>query len=963
MIYLNKKIYSLLLTIILIVVSLPTFAQEEAKNTKIAEASYGTPVIDGEIDGIWNTVNYNVIENLVATQDKSYRGWFKVLWDTEKIYVLAKVYSEHFNNIDTSPWNNDSIEFFLDENCGRTESYENDDYQLRIGFDAFISASYYDVDKIKGSTTRGTNYYIAEMAFPYKTIKPCDGLNIGFDVQVNVSKTIAFPRTLYAWNYTSGSPQINTTTHGTLVLKNSVNVVEFNEPIYTPRRIDKNFYGVSEQETVSYNENIVTTFNGEKFRYPIILVNDYPCMEIRNLANVIHGLAEGNTLSVGDIKITYTENSRLAIYGDGHLMLERSPKRINGELYVPLSSLLPTTGWCVEYARFDNLIEIETGEGYPTSEIFVNVKDYGAVGDGKHDDREAILEAFNAAVGTGKPSTLIFESEKTYRVSERQDSFEFFDMDNIDNFTLEGNNSTLLFERPNNSFLNINNCTNIKLNNLSIEYDEHTSLYGRILSVDAEKMSFVMEIPDGVALPADDEWAWYWNQTHPYGPWWFGQIMDPVEDRLKFLPFDNLFVQSINHIEGRKYKVQAKQTSPTAMALIQPDDRFVVKSRWTSYDFGEYQKYGRPDFIYVSDSKDVIFDGIYSTGALNMLVGAERNEGRIVFRNCEMRLKPGTLEVSNADGVHAANNRFGVIIENCKFSNALDDHINTKAHGAEVLDISNDYTIEVDYDLFYKEGDEIYFFNRSNHEMFAKAFVKSIEKGEKNSRGSNNYMITLDRKVEGIIPKKNSNIATLIYNMNSACTGNIVRNNIFKNSRRHGYIIRSTNSIFENNYLENNGGAAVAAMNEIYGGNEGLFPSSLTMRNNIIVGEGITTAYHPLEIKSWGAEIGEYAGIDGVLIENNFFDVPSINGIMTINSVTGLYMLNNTIKCDKPLNEATIPIAITNSSVMLIDGLNFDFKQNVPAIFNFVGCDIDVDNNIKNINIIGENSTKVYDVE
>ena len=42
-------------------------------------------------------------------------------------------------------------------------------------------------------------------------------------------------------------------------------------------------------------------------------------------------------------------------------MLERPPKLSGGRLYVPVSSLMPTTGWTVEYKRFEDLILIETG--------------------------------------------------------------------------------------------------------------------------------------------------------------------------------------------------------------------------------------------------------------------------------------------------------------------------------------------------------------------------------------------------------------------------------------------------------------------------------------------------------------------------------------------------------------------------------------------------------------------------
>ena len=46
----------------------------------------------------------------------------------------------------------------------------------------------------------------------------------------------------------------------------------------------------------------------------------------------------------------------------------------------------------------------------------------------------------------------------------------------------------------------------------------------------------------------------------------------------------------------------------------------------------------------------------------------------------------------------------------------------------------------------------------------------------------------------------------------------------------------------------------------------------------------------------------------------------------------------------------------------MIDGLNFDYKQNVSAVINIVACDVD-ENNIKNINIIGENIAIPYSIK
>lgn len=959
----NKKITSLILALAMILCSVSSFAKddEEKPQVKVAEAAYGTPVIDGEQDSVWNSTNYNVFDNVVGTDSTFYKGWFKVLWDDENMYMLAKVYSEQFSNMDDSPWENDSIEYFIDEDCKRTTTYYDDDYQLRIGFDSALSANNYDVNKMTGKAIRGDNYYIAELSFPYKTVTPYDGMEIGFDVQANASKMIGFARTLYAWNVKSGAPQANTSTHGSLILRKSVAVKQFEEPVYEPRKIEVDFNGISQDETVKYLDDVTTTFDGKEYNYPIVLVNEHPSMEIGNLADVIGGKASGNTLTVGDVKLTYTENSRLAQYGDGHLMLDRCPKRVNGKLYVPLNSLLPTTGWTVDYRRFNNAITIETGTNYPEPEVTVNVKDYGAVGDGKAYDRDAVIAAFKAAAAlaeAGTPSKLEFEAGKTYRINEKQDAFALFDLDNISNFTIDGNGSTILFERPTNSLINIEGCTNIKVKNIDVKYDERMIIWGYVKSVNEDGQSINIEIPDDSPLPADDAWAQYYCSNTSDGPWIFGNIMDSTEAVPRFLPFDALMIKSVEKVQGREYKVTFKSSIAMYSSLIQEGDRFPFKSRWNSYDFGEYNKYGRPDFISVSYSKDVTFEGVKTTNSLLMLAPMSYNQGRITLKDCEMSLAPGAIITSSADGVHTSSNRFGVIIDNCTFENSFDDLINTEAYCGAVTKTVDSYIYETSRDIQCVVGDEIAFFNTSNHEIVGTAFLKEIEKTE-----DGKYRLTVDRRVDKVVSQENSSVPTSMYNLDSANKGNIIRNSTFRNSRRHAYIIRSACSIIENNRMENNAGAATEAANEIHGtGNEGLVPSALTFRNNVVKSDGIGSQYVPLKVYSWNAQLGEQACIDGVLIENNTIDVPSLHGSISINSVTGLYMLNNTIKADKMLNESTQPVVISNSSIKMIDGLNFDYKQNVNAVITIAACEVD-ESNIKNINIIGSNTAVPYSIK
>ena len=959
----NKKITSLILALAMMPCFVSSFAKddEEKPQVKVAEAAYGTPVIDGEQDSVWNSTNYNVFDNVVGSDSTFYKGWFKVLWDEENMYMLAKVYSEQFSNMDVSPWENDSIEYFIDEDCMRTTTYFDDDYQLRIGFDSALSANNYDVNNMTGKAIRGDNYYIAELSFPYKTVTPYDGMEMGFDVQANASKMIGFARTLYTWNVKSGAPQANTSTHGSLILRKSVAVKQFEEPVYEPRKIEVDFNGISQEETVKYLDNVTTTFDGKEYNYPIVLVNEHPSMEIGNLADVIGGKASGNTLTVGDVKLTYTEDSRLAQYGDGHLMLDRCPKRVNGKLYVPLNSLLPTTGWTVDYRRFNNTVTIETGTNYPEPEATVNVKDYGAIGDGKAYDRDAVIAAFKAAAAlaeAGTPSKLEFEAGKTYRINEKQDAFALFDLDNISNFTIDGNGSTILFERPTNSLINIEGCTNIKVKNIDVKYDERVIIWGYVKSVNEDGQSINIEIPEDSPLPADDAWAQYYCSNTSDGPWIFGNMMNGKEPIPEFLSFDALMIKSVDKVEGREYKVTFRSSIAIYADYIKEGDRFPFKTRWDSYDFGEYNKYGRPDFLSVSYSKDIIFDGVKTTNSLLMLAPLSNNLGRVTLKNCEMSLAPGAIITSSADGVHCGSNRFGVIIDNCKLGNSFDDLINTQAYCGAVTKTVDSYIYETSRDMQCVVGDEIAFFNTSNHEIVGTAFLKEIEKTE-----DGKYRLTVDRRVDKVVSQENSTVPTSMYNLDSANKGNIIRNSTFRNSRRHAYIIRSACSIIENNRMENNAGAATEAANEIHGtSNEGLVPSALTFRNNVVKSDGIGSQYLPLRVYSWNAQLGEQACIDGVLIENNTIDVPGIHGSISVNSVTGLYMLNNTIKADKMLNESTQPVVISNSSIKMIDGLNFDYKQNVNAVITIAACEVD-ESNIKNINIIGSNTAVPYSIK
>ena len=949
-----KRIQAILLIMAILIPF--TVVNVSAAERMETDAAYGTPVLDGEIDSIWDNVNYNIVENCTVSGDKEYKGWFKVMWDENNLYVLARVYTTQFSNKGSAPQYDDSVDIYIDENCARNTSYAEDDYQVRVDYTGSATGNNYDTLKVKSGAKCLDDSFIVEMGFPFKTQQLEENKTVGFEVLMTGSETLGLRYRTYLWNTKQGWQWNNPNCFGTLNLKKSVDVRPFEEPEWIPPKVTDGYSEVETPDVFEEVNGVTTTFDSKSYRYPILHNNEYPCMEISELANVIEGSVAGNTLIKDDVRITFTEGTRLAQDANGHIMLERAPKIYNGKLYVPVSVVMPTLGYYMHYDRFGKTLEITTGTDYPDTEVVFYARDFGAVGDGVTNDGPAILHTVNAAIASGKPAKVELDENKTYLLGERVDNIGYFLLEDVENLVIDGKDSELIIEKCTNTFLDMHRCANVKIQNLEVDYKELPHSQGRILSVDIENGYFLMEIDEGYPLPAVDEWVHHYYTDARTGKWWFGQVMDSVEDRMKFTLYDNIFIESVKHVEGRVYKLTVKDGYAPRLVCAEPGDRFVLNTRTSAYDISNSTHERTPNMMIIQSSGDITLENvtIYGSPWLGGSIGL--CWGKINFINFGEKTKPGRLLCVNSDGLHVWRNRAGILVENSTFMNNLDDHINTKGEDGIMLKRIDDYTYEVDHDLNYRVGDELIFFDVPNHKILAKAFLKEFDQVS-----SAKAIITVDRKIDGIVSREDATVRpTMVYNVSASSAGTIVRNNTFMYSRRHAYITRSQNSIFENNKVIECGGSGLIAKNEIgSASSEGPFPSSFTMRNNEIKAPGITNGYYPVEVKSWDAKLGNSAAVDGFLMENNIVEVDTESRMISIESTQDLYMLNNTIKCKREVDHTTMPVAIVNSEIKMIDGLNFDYESDVDAVISIAGCKLD-ESNIKNINFLSDNTAKEY---
>lgn len=194
-----------------------THYEPQVVEVRHAEASFGTPTIDGRVDAIWKTTPAMPLDRY-QTAWHGATGVARALWDHENLYVLVEVTDERLDKSSPNPWEQDSIEVFVDENNAKTSFYEEDDGQYRVNYTNQTSFSPAGIAAGFESATRvGRTAYTVEVKIPFRTITPAEGTTIGFDVQINDGQDGA-RQSVAIWNDLTGNGWQDPSVFGILTL-------------------------------------------------------------------------------------------------------------------------------------------------------------------------------------------------------------------------------------------------------------------------------------------------------------------------------------------------------------------------------------------------------------------------------------------------------------------------------------------------------------------------------------------------------------------------------------------------------------------------------------------------------------------------------------------------------------------------------------------------------------------------
>lgn len=99
----------------------PVYGNETQKPIRFTPES---PIIDGQIDSeIWANIEWHSMNHVWIGEDptpQDFSGAFKLIWDTQKLYLLARITDDRLVDQHPNPltqyWDDDCLEIFIDPN-------------------------------------------------------------------------------------------------------------------------------------------------------------------------------------------------------------------------------------------------------------------------------------------------------------------------------------------------------------------------------------------------------------------------------------------------------------------------------------------------------------------------------------------------------------------------------------------------------------------------------------------------------------------------------------------------------------------------------------------------------------------------------------------------------------------------------------------------------------------------------
>jgi endo-1,4-beta-xylanase len=184
------------------------------------DAARGTPVVDGVADRVW--ARACAITTTVHVQGSGAAAVARLLWDGDHLYVFATVTDVALDASSANPWEQDSVEIFVDPQNAKGHGYLDDAGQYRISYtNAQTISGNFGGYLVSGNLTSATRVvpggYVVEASIAFNTVRPAAGTLVGLELAVN-DATGGVRTAQTTWNDPTGLSYLDTSRWGVVRL-------------------------------------------------------------------------------------------------------------------------------------------------------------------------------------------------------------------------------------------------------------------------------------------------------------------------------------------------------------------------------------------------------------------------------------------------------------------------------------------------------------------------------------------------------------------------------------------------------------------------------------------------------------------------------------------------------------------------------------------------------------------------
>lgn len=467
--------------------------------------------------------------------------------------------------------------------------------------------------------------------------------------------------------------------------------------------------------------------------------------------------------------------------------------------------------------------------GMTSAQAVFHVNQNGALPDTQQDSGPAIRATIQKAIESGKPAEVRL-GKGVYHVDGTTDEFAIFSLHQARHLTIrgEGDSTELIITNPRLGAFFLSDCNDVHITGFSVDYDPLPFTQGLIESVSPEAGWFDLAIAegyDGLDQP------WYSSVEKPFGCW--GMVYEQTGRVLKKGASDHFMIDHWQKMTPGIWRLFVPDGAKASLSELEPGDPYVQMART---GFGA---------VFFHNSADCSASNLKIHASPGLAFGSQISDG-IVFRGNRVIHKPNQdrLLTTNADGIHCQQNRRGPVIEDCLLEGMADDGVNLYYYPNTILDVLSPTQLIASEGGQLETGDLIQVYN--SRIGVSKGQSRIVSSQFQNDR---TWKIELATPLEGILAGQSHTTADTIYNLSRCNRGFIIRNNLFRNHRRHGMMIKAPGGLIENNRVEGVGGYGIVIGNDA-DWPEGVAPNDVVVKNNQISNVGNTSLWYRHDRKS-----------------------------------------------------------------------------------------------------------------